>query len=88
MTPQETGRGMLKQFEFEGDVWEAEATGTSVDVSSGYPPGEPRHWGVTFRCVSSPRADEYKGDISKPNPNAIREDELRAALREAMRGRS
>ncbi len=66
---------MARQFEFEGDEWEAEGTGTGVGHIRG-----PTRWGVTFRCISDPSKGEHEGKIRHMDPNMVSEDELRAAL--------
>ncbi len=68
---------MARQFQYDGDEWEVQETGTALGFGG--------LWGANFRCISDPSKAEHEGDIRDIDPDNVSEDELRAALRRALR---
>ncbi len=68
---------MTRTFEFEGDDWEAEGTGTALGFGG--------LWGAHFHCISDPSKADHEGDIRDIDPDYVSDEELIAALRRALR---
>ncbi len=68
---------MTRTFEFEGDDWEAEGTGTALGFGG--------LWGAHFHCISDPSKADLEGDIRDIDPDYVSDEELIAALRRALR---
>ena len=74
---------MAKRFRHLGQEWEAVGTGTGHGVGFGYVP-EVDRWGVIFRSISQPEKGEYRGTMSKADPTALEDDELKRILEEVL----
>ncbi len=74
---------MGRRFNHEGEEWDAESTETASGTGAGDVMDITDH-GVEFVCVSNSSKGPYRGNISKPNPNEVSEEDLKIALRHAI----
>ena len=74
---------MSRRFAHLGREWEAFATGSGHGVGFGFPPPINR-WGVTFRALTGDDRSDYRGSISKKDPESVSENELKRVLEEQL----
>jgi hypothetical protein len=75
-----------RRFRHLGEEWDAESAGTAGGTG-GVGEGEGTkvtEWEVEFRCLSNPSKGPYKGNIGRPNPAEVSEDDLKTALEHAI----
>jgi hypothetical protein len=69
----------MPRFRYLNEDWEAESIGMAHGAGAG-PEVQVTHYGVKFRCLSNASKGPYYGDISKPDPGQVSEEELKRAL--------
>jgi hypothetical protein len=73
-----------RQFEYNGQEWEAEYEGIGTSGGSGFIPSKPQRYSYTLRCVSDKNQPTVRGHLAGPDPNALSEDDLKRELKNAL----
>jgi hypothetical protein len=72
-----------RAFQYLNAEWNAELTGMSHGVASGFPP-DTTSWSVEFKPINDPLSEPVHGVIWKSDLTQLSDDDLRECLKVAL----